>query len=91
MGAIITKNIDSDTVEINLKGKKEKVRMLCVDTPETHHSRLGVQPFGPEASNYTRKILYVGKEVKNEPGLGGGRDKYGRLLAYILYRWKNVK
>jgi len=86
--ATIVKNVDGDTVDINLNGKIEKVRMLCVDTPETHHPRLGVQPFGPEASDYTKKILSVGTKVEIEPGLGGGRDKYGRLLAYIYVNGK---
>lgn len=83
LSATIVKNIDGDTVEVNLNGKVEKIRMLCVDTPETHHPRLGVQPYGPEASDYTKKILSVGKKVEIEPGIGSGRDKYGRLLAYI--------
>ncbi|MCM3117782.1 thermonuclease family protein [Neobacillus sp. MER 74] len=86
--ATIVKNVDGDTVEINLNGTVEKVRMLCVDTPETHHPRLGVQPFGPEASEYTKKILAVGTKVEIEPGIGEGRDKYGRLLAYFYVNGK---
>jgi micrococcal nuclease len=86
--ATISKNVDGDTIDINLNGKEEKVRMLCVDTPETHHPRLGVQPFGPEASAYTKKILAVGTKVQIEPALGEGRDKYGRLLAYIYINGK---
>lgn len=86
--ATIVKNVDGDTIDINLNGKIEKVRMLCVDTPETHHPRLGVQPFGPEASDYTKKILSVGTKVQIEPGIGDGRDKYGRLLAYIYVNGK---
>ncbi|MCM3568907.1 thermonuclease family protein [Neobacillus mesonae] len=80
---VIVKNIDGDTVEIKMDNRVEKIRMLCIDTPETHHPRLGVQPFGPEASEYTKKILPVGKKVEIETGIGDGRDKYGRLLAYI--------
>ncbi|MCM2532042.1 thermonuclease family protein [Neobacillus pocheonensis] len=86
--ATIMKNIDGDTIDINLNGKEEKIRMLCVDTPETHHPRLGVQPFGPEAAEYTKKILPVGTEIEIETGIGGGRDKYGRLLAYIYVNGK---
>lgn len=81
--ATIVKNIDGDTVGINLNGKEETIRMLCVDTPETHHPRLGVQPFGPEAADFTKNTLYPGRKVEVELGIGGGRDKYGRLLAYI--------
>lgn len=86
--ATIVKNVDGDTVNIRLNGKIEKVRMLCVDTPETHHPRLGVQPFGQEASDYTKKILSVGTKVEIETGIGNGRDKYGRLLAYIYVNGK---
>ncbi|MGF6948858.1 micrococcal nuclease [Neobacillus sp. B4I6] len=86
--ATIVKNVDGDTINVNLNGKIEKVRMLCVDTPETHHPRLGVQPFGPEASEYTKEILSVGTKVEIEPGIGDGRDKYGRLLAYIYVNGK---
>jgi micrococcal nuclease len=88
LSATIVKNVDGDTVNIRLNGKIEKVRMLCVDTPETHHPRLGVQPYGKEASDYTKKILSVGTKIEIEPGIGGGRDKYGRLLAYIYVNGK---
>jgi micrococcal nuclease len=88
LSATIVKNVDGDTVNIRLNGKIEKVRMLCVDTPETHHPRLGVQPFGQEASDYTEKILSVGTKVEIEPGIGEARDKYGRLLAYIYVNGK---
>lgn len=86
--AVITKNIDGDTVQVNINDRTETIRMLCVDTPETHHPRLGVQPFGPEASAYTKKILPVGTKVQIEPGIGDGRDKYGRLLGYIYINGK---
>ncbi|HEY9576858.1 MAG TPA: thermonuclease, partial [Pseudobacillus sp.] len=42
--------VDGDTFDVKLtNGKEERVRMTLVDTPETKHPRLGVQPFGPEA------------------------------------------
>jgi micrococcal nuclease len=88
LSATIVKNVDGDTVNIRLNGKIEKVRMLCIDTPETHHPRLGVQPYGQEASDYTKKVLSVGTKVEIKPGIGEGRDKYGRLLAYIYVNGK---
>lgn len=81
--AVVIKNIDGDTVKIHVNGHEETVRMLCIDTPETHHPRLGVQPFGPEAAEFTKETLFPGREIQIETGIGGGRDKYGRLLAYI--------
>ncbi|OIK12735.1 thermonuclease family protein [Bacillus sp. MUM 13] len=81
--ASVVSAVDGDTVKIKLNGKVETVRMLCVDTPETHHPRLGVQPFGLEAAQFTKKILYSGRKIELEPGINMGRDKYGRLLGYI--------
>ncbi|MBL5844642.1 thermonuclease family protein [Bacillus sporothermodurans] len=52
-----------------------------IDTPETKHPRIGVQPFGPEASNFTKKML-TNKSIELEMDVQE-RDKYGRLLAYI--------
>lgn len=56
--------------------------MLLVDTPETVHPSKPVEPFGPEASNFTKDTLKVGKTVELEYD-GPERDKYDRLLGYI--------
>ncbi|HZG73825.1 MAG TPA: thermonuclease family protein [Chondromyces sp.] len=74
--------VDGDTFDIQLEnGKKERVRMTLVDTPETKHPRLGVQPFGPEASSFTKNKL-TGKDVSLELDVQE-RDQYGRILAYV--------
>ncbi|NJJ37791.1 nuclease precursor [Paenibacillus sp. 7028] len=80
---------DGDTFTVKLKnGSKEKVRLVLVDTPETKHPDKPVQPFGPEASNYTKTLL-TGKTVKLEFDVSE-RDKYGRLLAYAYLGDKMV-
>ncbi|PLT29007.1 thermonuclease family protein [Peribacillus deserti] len=74
--------VDGDTIDVKLtNGKNERVRMTLVDTPETKHPRLGVQPFGQEASEFTSKNL-IAREVTLEMD-AEERDQYGRLLAYI--------
>ncbi|OCA83722.1 thermonuclease family protein [Pseudobacillus wudalianchiensis] len=74
--------VDGDTFDVKLSnGKKERVRMTLVDTPETKHPRLGVQPFGPEASAFTKKLL-TGQDVALEMDVQE-RDRYGRVLAYV--------
>ncbi|WP_052158878.1 thermonuclease family protein [Halobacillus sp. BBL2006] len=85
--ASVTRVIDGDTIEINLNGKTEDVRLLLVDTPETKHPDLPVQPYGPKASQFAEETLN-GKEVRVEYD-GPKRDKYNRLLAYLWVDGEN--
>ena len=74
--------VDGDTVEVLVRGHREKVRLIGVDTPETKHPRKGVQCYGPEASEFTAQVLdhhQVWLTYKPSERY----DKYGRLLAYI--------
>lgn len=79
--AELIKIIDGDTIKVIINGKEETVRFLLVDTPETHHPRLGVQPYGPEASAFTKQLLSE-STVQLEKDVSE-RDKYGRLLMYV--------
>lgn len=79
--ATVLSVVDGDTIKVDLDGKEETIRLVLVDTPETKHPRTGVQPFGPEATEFTTKQL-MGKEIHIEPGIEE-RDRYGRLLAYV--------
>ncbi|WP_394184450.1 thermonuclease family protein [Metabacillus halosaccharovorans] len=83
LDAEVTKVVDGDTLHVMISGKKETIRLLLVDTPETVHPTKEVQPFGPEASNYMKEKLN-GEEIQVELGIGE-RDKYGRLLAYVYH------
>nr|WP_306299242.1 thermonuclease family protein [Brevibacillus brevis] len=49
--------VDGDTIKIKINDKEETVRFLLVDTPETKHPKYGVQPFGKEASYFTKQLL----------------------------------
>ena len=73
--------IDGDTIEIEIAGQLFTVRYIGVDTPETKHPTLGVQPYGPEASERNRqlvesKTVYVERDVSDT-------DRFGRLLRYV--------
>src|SRR4030042_1084522 len=78
---LCTRVIDGDTIAVEKNGKKEKVRLIGVDTPETVHPSKPVEYFGKEASEFTRKNV-EGKRVNLEYDWQS-RDKYGRLLAYV--------
>lgn len=79
--------VDGDTIDVIMNGKKERVRFILVDTPETKHPQMGVQPFGEEASNFTKEQL-LDQDIILELDVAE-RDRYGRLLAYIWLNGKN--
>src|SRR6267378_350862 len=66
---------DGDTIVIDRAGTRETIRLLGVDTPETHHPTKPVQCFGPEASAYSTSRL-SGQSVRLEDDVEG-RDIYG--------------
>ena len=80
----VLKVIDGDTVDIDLKGNTERVRLIGVNTPETKHPTKPIECFGPEASAYLTQLLPKGTHVRIERDIEA-RDRYGRMLLY-LYR-----
>ena len=80
--AYVTDTIDGDTVLAYMNGRREKVRMKGVDTPETVAPHTPVQPWGKASSKYTREQL-LHKYVWIETAHGAKHDMFGRLLAYV--------
>lgn len=80
----VLKVVDGDTIHIDIDGKKETVRLIGINTPETVDPRRPVQCFGKEASNKAKELL-EGQKVRIETESSQGeRDKYGRLLGYVF-------
>ena len=75
---VVKRVVDGDTL---LLTNGNRVRLIGVDTPETKHPDLPVQPFGPEASEYTRNRV-EGKRVRLEFDKER-EDRHGRILAYV--------
>jgi len=66
-----------------MSGTTEKVRLIGVDTPETHHPNKGVECYGQIASDFTKSAL-EGKRVRLESDeTNQNRDRYQRLLRYV--------
>ena len=80
--AVVVDAVDGDTLHVRIGARTDVVRLLGIDTPETHHPRKPVQCFGPEAAAYTQDRL-AGRRVLLEPDVEE-RDKYGRMLAYVV-------
>jgi micrococcal nuclease len=83
--------VDGDTISINYQGEEKNVRFLLVDSPETSHPRMGEQPFGREAKEYTSSIISNANKIELEFDIGPQKDKYGRLLAYVYVDGKMLQ
>ncbi len=71
--------VDGDTL---LLTNHARVRLLGVDTPETVKPNHPVEPFGPEASEFTRRFIARGGWSVRLEFDRERQDKYGRFLAY---------
>ena len=78
--------VDGDTFDIDIPDGRHqytRIRLLGIDTPETFSDGSGPMYFGPEAAEFTKKLI-LGKSVTvylDSPN--PTRGKYGRLLAYV--------
>ncbi|MDB4897559.1 MAG: micrococcal nuclease-like protein [Firmicutes bacterium] len=79
--ARVVRVVDGDTIEVESAGQTFKVRLIGVNTPETVDPHKPVEPFGPEASAYTKQRL-SGQSVRLEYDVEHN-DHYGRALAYV--------
>lgn len=81
----VTRYVDGDTIAVDMNGKTEKIRMIGIDTPETHKPNTPVQCYGAAAAAHTKNLIsYAGGQVRlaADP-LGTNRDRYDRLLRYV--------
>lgn len=73
---------DGDTIDVTIAGRRERVRLLGVDTPELGDSDPALRSLAKQAHRFTATTL-VGADVRLVPGGPDDRDKYGRLLRYV--------
>jgi len=76
----VTRVLDGDTLVLD---NGERVRLIGVDAPETHHPELPVQRFGEESTEFLRRFA-EGFECTLEYEPSNIRDQHGRLLAYVF-------
>lgn len=80
---VVTKVVDGDTIDVLIKGTKEKIRVIGINTPETVDPRRPVECFGIEASNYAKSLLLNQTVILTSDPTQASKDKYGRLLRYV--------
>ncbi len=80
----VTDFSDGDTITVDMNGKKEKIRFIGVDTPETHKPNAPVQCYGPAASAFTKNLIGTNKVRLEADPLSTNRDRYDRILRYVF-------
>lgn len=87
----LVKCVDGDTAWFKVNGKKEKIRFLGIDAPESVHPNGVVEGYGKEASDYTCGMLSNANNIYIEYDINSETyDKYGRLLGYIFVDNNNL-
>jgi micrococcal nuclease len=72
---------DGDTFVATVKGRRERIRVIGVDTPESVSPNQPDEAFGEEASDFAKR--YLDGETVRLAGDAEPRDRYGRMLAYV--------
>ena len=86
MAALVTRAVDGDTIHVRESGGRDvTVRLLGIDTPETHRPGTPVECGGREASASMARLAPRGARVTLATDPTQDRvDRYGRLLAYVF-------
>lgn len=79
----VLKVVDGDTITVDVRGHREKVRLLGIDTPESVDPRRPVQCFGKEATKKMKNLVEGKSVILVDDGTQGNRDRYKRLLRYV--------
>lgn len=83
--ATVTAVVDGDTIEVEMTGRRHRVRLLGVDSPESVHPELPEQCYGKEATDALSRLLPPGTDIMIERDVEL-HDHYQRLLLYVYRR-----
>ena len=87
--ATIDRVVDGDTIIVHVSGRRERVRLIGMDTPESVKPNTPVQCFAIAASDRTKALLPPGTPVRLVAD-AEERDQYRRLLAYVYRARDNL-
>jgi micrococcal nuclease len=82
--ATVVRVVDGDTIRVKASGQEKVVRLIGIDTPETHKPGVKVECGGKQASANMAKLAPAGARVKlTRDPTQDATDRYGRTLAYV--------
>ncbi len=73
---------DGDTLTVTEGSQRTKVRLACIDAPETSQS-----PYGKAARQILKSLLPVGSDVRLH---FKATDRYGRTVAEVILNGSNI-
>jgi endonuclease YncB( thermonuclease family) len=73
---------DGDTIHVEVGGREETLRLILIDTPETHDPNNPPECYGAEATAFLNGLLPRGTALHLETDVSE-RDRFGRLLRYV--------
>lgn len=81
--AVVQYVVDGDTVDVDVDGQEQRVRVLGIDTPEIANVDRPGEPCGEEAKQLMQKLVAGGDVTLRSDDAQPAEDKYGRALAYV--------
>lgn len=82
---VVTAVVDGDTIEVDIAGRRYRIRLLGIDSPESIHPEVPEQCYGKEATEALSRLLPPGTDVTIERDVEL-HDHYQRLLLYVYRR-----
>lgn len=81
----VVRTVDGDTIHVRMDagGREVTVRLVGVDTPETHKPNWPVECWGPEAERWMRERAEGRRVTLVRDPVGDDMDRYGRLVRYV--------
>lgn len=79
--------VDGDTLDIAAADgdmATTRIRLIGVDTPETQHPTVGPMYYGQEATDFAKRLAEGRQVTVLLDTVSDERDRYGRLLAYVV-------
>lgn len=90
--ATVSRVVDGDTIKVKIGGVEKSVRLIGIDTPETHKPGVKVECGGKEAAANMTSLAPEGAAVRlvSDP-TQDKVDRYGRMLAYASVHGRSLQ
>lgn len=87
--AIVIRVIDGDTIEVDLDGEIERIRLIGIDAPEMGFYGAVYEDGATEATDFVNATLRTNRYIVYLTSSGNDRDRWGRLRRYVWLEYPN--